>query len=592
MPIYFIRHGESEANERNQFAGHQDSPLTRLGSEQAKQAGRAIARKRLVFDEIHVSPLQRARFTAQKIAEVSGNTAAAIHVSPALLERHFGLLQGRNKSLWKKVLGYRHYDEMLHSPHGAPPDGETWEELYHRVRNYYEQVLLPASQDGRTILVVAHKYVVEMFALVVAGLAPEDYCDFKIPNSRPSAESDLRYLATHVPQSVNTLGELLEIYLPLLMLGGAVLGVLVKLITTWSLPPTAFKVGVISCLVVCMFFGFLYADPSRLIGVAGALKGMRSGLLIRVLLGMGLLIFGPNVLVQLLGTFFLLPPATLVPTLALLWGGDYAAALRITLSLSVLSPLVLGASIVLSRALGFSLSEGNTHSLLPIRLDALLMLALALALPALVAQGYRFRQPIKAGALSTNWGWIGGAASLPLAFLATYYFTPVSLVSALAQPEGVMLVGSALLLMAGAFGGLLLIARLVKVRGLEDETGRARHLAATTPNVFLWSAMISPQLAHDLSPASGMLVMWAVLIFFVGLVIREQWLVRRVREKIALPVLSMPWSAVTAKIASVTKETGSSSTVRQQSRAHTEAKDSLYLSERSRLRKIQLLEIA
>src|SRR5215470_16931919 len=125
MPLYFIRHGESEANERNQFAGRQDSPLTRLGSEQAEQAGRAIIRKGLVFDEIHVSPLQRARITAQKIAEVSGNTAATIHVSDALLERHFGFLQGRNKSLWKKVLGYRRYDDMLHSSHDGPPDGET-----------------------------------------------------------------------------------------------------------------------------------------------------------------------------------------------------------------------------------------------------------------------------------------------------------------------------------------------------------------------------------------------------------------------------------------------------------------------------------
>ena len=320
MPLYFIRHGESEANERNLFAGHQDSPLTLLGIEQAKQAGRAIARKGLRFDEMHVSPLQRARFTAQQIAETSGNTAATIHVSEALLERHFGLLQGRNKSLCKKVLGYRHYDEMLHSPHGAPPDGETWQELYHRVRTYYEQVLLPASQRGRTILVVTHKYVVEMFALIVADLAPEDSCDFKVPNSRPSSESDLRYLATHVPQSVHTLGELLEVHLPLLLFGGAVLGVLVKLLLGWSLPPAAFTVGVISCLVVSTFFGLLYADPARLSGLSGALKGMEGGLLLRIFLGMGLSLFGPHVLVQLLGTFFLLPPATLVPTLALLWG--------------------------------------------------------------------------------------------------------------------------------------------------------------------------------------------------------------------------------------------------------------------------------
>ncbi len=588
MPLYFIRHGESEANERNQFAGHQDSPLTRLGIEQAKRAGRAIARNGLVFNEIHVSPLQRARLTAQTIAEVSGNTTATVQVSAALLERHFGLLQGRNKSLLKKVLGYRRYDEMLHAPHGTLPAGETWQELYARVRTYYEQVLLPASQRGRTVLVVAHKYVVEMFALIVADLAPEDCCDFKIPNSRPSSEGDLRSLATHVPHSVNTLGELLEIHLPLLLFGSALLGVLVKLIVGWSPPPTEFQAGVLLCLAVSTFFGFLYADPARLTGMTGALKGVRGSLFLRAIVGLGLLTFGPNVLVQMLGAFFLLPPATLVPPLALLWGGDYAVALRTTLAWSVLSPLLLGASVVLSRAIDFSLAAGNTHPSLPIQFSVLLMLAGALALPALVAQWYRFGQPIKAGALGTNWGWIGGASLLPLAFLATYYFTPVALVERVTTPAGAMLLGGTLLLMAGAFGGLLLTAWLVKVRGVEDENGRARHLAATTPNVFLWSAMLSPQVALDPSAGSGMLVMWAMLLFFGGLVIREQWLVRCVRKHIALPLISRLWSVTTAKIAALAPVPALSSPIRQQGRTHSEARDHDYPAEPSRLRKIHL----
>ncbi len=219
----------------------------------------------------------------------------------------------------------------------------------------------------------------------------------------------------------------------------------------------------------------------------------------------------------------------------------------------------LGVSVVLFRAMPFSLFEWNTHSFLPITPSVLLIPAIGLALPALVAQWYRFRQPIKAGALSTNWGWIGGTASLPLAFLATYYFTPLSLVEQVMTPEGGMLLGSAFLLMAGAFGLLLFIARLIKVRSFEDETGRAQHLAATTPNVFLWSAIFSAQFAHDPSSVLGMLVMWAMLIFFVGLVIREQWLVRRMREKIAIPLGSMPYSEVTEKVASLRKVTESSS---------------------------------
>jgi hypothetical protein len=235
--------------------------------------------------------------------------------------------------------------------------------------------------------------------------------------------------------------------------------------------------------------------------------------------------------VQTLGIFFLLPPATLVPSLALLWGGDYAIALRITLFLSAISLFLLGAATVLSRAI-----FQNAHELMPIQLSALLILLVALTLPTVIAQWYRSKHPIKAGSLSTNWGWLGGLASLPIAFLATYFFTPQSLGAQMLTSKGLLLLGGAFLLMVGAFGGLHLLAQLVKVRDVEDETGRARRLAATTPNVFFWAAMISPALAKNISSASSTLVMWAILIFFGILVLQEQWLVHHVRERI-MPAL-------------------------------------------------------
>src|SRR5260370_2674395 len=134
-----------------------------------------------------------------------------------------------------------------------------------------------------------------------------------------------------------------------------------------------------------------------------------------------------------------------------------------------------------------------------------------------------------------------------------------------------MLLGGTLLLMAGAFGGLLLTARLVKVRDVEDEGGRPRHLAASTPNVFLWSAMLSPQVALDPSAGSGMLVMWAMLLFFGGLVIREQWLVRRVRKDMALPPFNQPWRGTTAKNPALATGPGATSPIRPQTRTTNRA---------------------
>src|SRR5947208_7267795 len=40
------------------------------------------------------------------------------------------------------------------------------------------------------------------------------------------------------------------------------------------------------------------------------------------------------------------------------------------------------------------------------------------------AQALRGRDPIRAGALSTNWNWLGGLALIPLAGLATSALTP------------------------------------------------------------------------------------------------------------------------------------------------------------------------
>ena len=62
--IYFIRHGETHANEQNYLAGGIDVPLSDLGKRQAKEAGQMILKKGLKFDEVHTSDLIRTKITA------------------------------------------------------------------------------------------------------------------------------------------------------------------------------------------------------------------------------------------------------------------------------------------------------------------------------------------------------------------------------------------------------------------------------------------------------------------------------------------------------------------------------------------------
>jgi uncharacterized phosphatase len=91
--LYFARHGESEANFKQLFAGRWDIPLTDLGRLQARQAG-SLA-KGLKIDCIVSSPLIRAQETAEIIASEIGYPANKIIYSDLFMERDYGDLQGQ-----------------------------------------------------------------------------------------------------------------------------------------------------------------------------------------------------------------------------------------------------------------------------------------------------------------------------------------------------------------------------------------------------------------------------------------------------------------------------------------------------------------
>jgi len=70
--LYFVRHGQTPANVRHQFAGSTDVPLDELGKEQARQV--AARFRHIEIDQIVSSPLQRAHYTAQQIGKITGHT--------------------------------------------------------------------------------------------------------------------------------------------------------------------------------------------------------------------------------------------------------------------------------------------------------------------------------------------------------------------------------------------------------------------------------------------------------------------------------------------------------------------------------------
>jgi probable phosphoglycerate mutase len=94
--IYYVRHGESQANADSVFAGDRfPAPLTIKGIQQAELAGQEIVVDRLQIDQIISSPLERALQTAQIIAQKIDYDPQRITIDPRLQEYDVGDMAGK-----------------------------------------------------------------------------------------------------------------------------------------------------------------------------------------------------------------------------------------------------------------------------------------------------------------------------------------------------------------------------------------------------------------------------------------------------------------------------------------------------------------
>ena len=92
-PFYFLRHGETPENQAGILQGQIDTALNASGRKTAEEAGRLLADRNL--GSIHASPLKRAWSTAFIVSVL---TKAPKFPVPGLMERHWGVYEGKPKS--------------------------------------------------------------------------------------------------------------------------------------------------------------------------------------------------------------------------------------------------------------------------------------------------------------------------------------------------------------------------------------------------------------------------------------------------------------------------------------------------------------
>ncbi|MEV0066334.1 MULTISPECIES: 2,3-bisphosphoglycerate-dependent phosphoglycerate mutase [unclassified Amycolatopsis] len=179
-PLVLLRHGESTANAGDLFAGHLDVPLTPAGALEARAAAEGLAG--WVPDIVHCSPLARAADTAAIVrSRLSPTVAAEYH--PALVERHYGALQGLRRADARARFGAEAVACWRRSPAGLPPGGESLQMLHERLRPYWLEELLPLLESGRSVLVVAHGNSLRMLLAHVSGLDVADAIGAEVPTA-------------------------------------------------------------------------------------------------------------------------------------------------------------------------------------------------------------------------------------------------------------------------------------------------------------------------------------------------------------------------------------------------------------------------
>jgi probable phosphoglycerate mutase len=177
--LYLIRHGETEWNKARRIQGHSDIALNASGILQAERLAEWYKTK--AFHAIYASDLERARHTANRLAEAIG---ISVRTLPSLRERCYGEWEGLT------------YEEIRARFHAVDPDPslygiESFEAMQQRAAACLTG--LAAAHINETIAAVSHGGFINAFLHLVTegkqgtGISRIDntgVCVFRYANDR------------------------------------------------------------------------------------------------------------------------------------------------------------------------------------------------------------------------------------------------------------------------------------------------------------------------------------------------------------------------------------------------------------------------
>lgn len=157
MRLLLVRHGETRANREGRSQGRSDGVLTRVGREQARRLGQALAREPLAA--VYSSPLRRAAATARAIA---GPRGLRVQVDARLAEMDVGQLDGLTgaemQQRWPDFLRVWFSDDVASL--SMPGGGESLQQVQDRL--WAAAVDYRCRHQRQTIAAVTHNFALLM----------------------------------------------------------------------------------------------------------------------------------------------------------------------------------------------------------------------------------------------------------------------------------------------------------------------------------------------------------------------------------------------------------------------------------------------
>ncbi|MBU0547835.1 MAG: 2,3-diphosphoglycerate-dependent phosphoglycerate mutase [Candidatus Omnitrophica bacterium] len=208
--LVLLRHGESTWNRENRFTGWTDVDLSDQGIQEARKAGEILKNEGFVFDIAFTSVLKRAIRTLWLTLDEMDLMWIPVYNSWRLNEKHYGALQGLNKSetavkygeeqvlIWRRSYNVPPMALDKNDPRYPGNDSryndlktrelpltECLKDTVERFLPYWHKTIAPAVKNNKRVIIAAHGNSLRALVKYLDNISEDKIVNLNIPTGMP-----------------------------------------------------------------------------------------------------------------------------------------------------------------------------------------------------------------------------------------------------------------------------------------------------------------------------------------------------------------------------------------------------------------------